>query len=165
MSLFKDLELLKKQVSSLMEENRLKLKPLYDSFITLRQATLDGWAGTKQDDLTMIRNDNTHGGSILADVEVIRRQSRLYIFGPSRVDIWKDVFERMYGISYETVEGVIESVPAKLRTVLDIAASTRVLFTWQCEDNRPRRDKILGNCEMVIGIWKRGSEDLFRRVL
>ncbi|CAI7659562.1 unnamed protein product [Penicillium palitans] len=76
------------------------------------------------------RNAAAHGGSILADYDVILREVDQ---SDSRVDRWKPVFESHYNVSWEFLyaRGGLDSASKDLVRIFDYLANIRSLEKWE----------------------------------
>jgi hypothetical protein len=72
-----------------------------DRYHEVRKCTLDDWSSQARDYTGehISRNDSVHGGSVAADIEVISSYD-----GTERAELWKQAFERSYGVSFETLK-------------------------------------------------------------
>ncbi|KAJ5420332.1 hypothetical protein N7465_002851 [Penicillium sp. CMV-2018d] len=97
----------------------------------VRSTVLDKWAGKPISNTRRSqRNAAAHGGSILADYDVILRE----VDQPdSRVDRWKPVFESHYNVSWDFlyVRGRLDSASRELIRIFDYLANIRSLEKWE----------------------------------
>ncbi|KAJ5790726.1 uncharacterized protein N7518_007737 [Penicillium psychrosexuale] len=76
------------------------------------------------------RNAAAHGGSILADYDVILHEAGQQ---SSRVDRWKPAFESQYGVSWDflNARGGLDLASKELVRIFDYLANTRSLEKWE----------------------------------
>jgi len=101
-----------------------------DRYHKVRKCTLDDWSSQTRDYTGehISRKDSVHGGSVAADIEVI---ISLYD-GTERAELWKQAFERSYGVSFETLKR----------------------HWWEKPHNVDRAAKIIRFADDVISEWK-----------
>lgn len=104
----------------------LKYERTFDAHtIEVRSIVLDKWAGVPISNMRRSqRNAAAHGGSILADYDVIRRE----IDQPeSRADRWKPVFESHYNVSWDFLyaRGGLVSASKEVVRIFDYLANIR----------------------------------------
>ncbi|KAJ5603283.1 hypothetical protein N7537_006239 [Penicillium hordei] len=97
----------------------------------VRSIVLDKWAGkTISNTRKSQRNAAVHGGSILADYDVILREVDQL---DSRVDQWKPAFEFHYNVWWEFLcaRGGLDSASKELIRIFDYLANIRSLKKWE----------------------------------
>ncbi|KAJ5823125.1 hypothetical protein N7447_005465 [Penicillium robsamsonii] len=136
--------------------------------IEVRSIVLDKWAGKPISNTRWSqRNAAAHGGSILADYDVILRE----VDQPdSRVDRWKPAFESHYHVSWEFLyaRGGLGSTSKELVRIFDYLANVRSLEKWkdwkiQSNPNTSKkmkdRAKIVEICTSWIDKWVSDTMD------
>ena len=166
----RELELLRKQaeehyrilkeiaetVKRVKENNRIlkeiplkQLAETNDQWYAVRQATLDEWSELVADkDLIDTRNNLVPGGSVIADIEVIKNHS----FGLS-TEIWEKTFEDAYGISFNEIKD--EDLPMKVYLALNRRASVTYISSWKNRKDREARREIRELCDEIIQAWRK----------
>lgn len=110
-------------------------------FLIVRAWTLDDWASNRDFDSEDVRNDLlVHRGNIQSDVDTIR-----YFASPEpeRVEKWKAVFQKFYGMLFECVDPVINMFADVLIDVMNKRAGVHWLKKWRWPSNQDRLLTIL----------------------
>ncbi|KAJ5957575.1 hypothetical protein N7501_011854 [Penicillium viridicatum] len=118
----------------------------------VRSTVLGKWAGKPISNTRRSqRNAAAHGGSILADYDVILRE----VDQPdSRVGRWKPVFESHYNVSWDFlyVRGRLDSASRELIRIFDYLANIRShekWEDWQVQSNPNTSKKMKGRAKIV----------------
>ncbi|PLB47496.1 hypothetical protein P170DRAFT_437334 [Aspergillus steynii IBT 23096] len=126
-----------------------------------RLATLNQWCSilnnkTSNSGYTMPPQDR---GDILNDVAIIRAMST---FMPDKASSWKKVFEKTYGITFETASSDDLLLMASLRviTVFNIAAEVQVGQKWRTSDSSIATGRVRSLCMTIIDEWLVHPESL-----
>jgi len=109
-------------------------------FLIVRASTMDDWAEDRDPDSEDGRNALVHGGKLPSDVKTIRLFASLE---PERVARWKAVFKRFYGMPFERIDPVINTLPDVLVDVMNKRASVHWLKKWRRPSNRDRQSTII----------------------
>ncbi|KAJ5197015.1 hypothetical protein N7449_007494 [Penicillium cf. viridicatum] len=114
------------------QKTLIKYERTFDAHtIEVRSIVLDKWAGKPISNTRRSqRNAAAHGGSILADYDVILRE----VDQPaSRVDRWKPAFESHYNVSWDFLyaRGGLDSASKELVRIFDYLANIRSLEKWE----------------------------------
>lgn len=141
LSLKQQLQNLHDEVHQLHENQSRYQEELSGSdFLIVRAATMDDWAEDRDPDFEDGQNALVHGGKLPSDVKTIRLFASLE---PERVTRWKVVFKRFYGMPFERIDPVINTLPDVLVDVMNKRASVHWLKKWRRPSNRDRQSTII----------------------
>lgn len=121
---------------------------------TERLATLDKWwdiinsEGSSQQSAVPPQDR----GDILNDIVIIRAMST---FMPDKASKWKEVFEKAYGITFETAScaDLLLKANARVITVFNIAAETLVGQKWRATNGSASATRVRSLCMTIIDEW------------
>ena len=145
----------------LKETSLQQLLETNDRWYGVRKATLNEWSNVADKDPRDTWNSQVHGGSVIADIEVIKNHT--CSLGQS--ELWKKTFRCAYGISFDDIKD--EDVPMKFYLTLNRRASVTHMYAWKKKNRQKARNEICILCDKIIQAWRdevgfleEGSESL-----
>ena len=150
-----------KNLRFLKETTLQQLLENNDLWYAVRKATLDEWSNVVDKDMRDTRNNQVHGGSVIADIEVIKNHT----YSLKQSERWKRAFRYAYGISFDDIKD--EDVPMKFYLTLNRRASITHMYAWKKKNRQKARNEIFKLCGKIIQAWRdevgfleEGSESL-----
>lgn len=137
----------------------------HDRVISTRAKTLDKWASGETLDQKDIDDDalRAYTGDIVADIRAINTYSERDGDDDSnpaaRIQKWKKVFWRFYGLPFDQASDQVAAMPQDLLLVLNRRATVHSLEKWRTGACVVRRCMIVEKADLLLRTWLAGDED------